>query len=48
MNNQQATELISAAIRRLKRAKKFTDSTLLDTAITYAEAALKDVRRKEA
>ena len=47
MNNQQATELISAALRRLKRAKKFTDSVLLDTAITYAETALKDVRSKE-
>ena len=46
MNNQQPAELISAALRRLKRAKKFTDSALLDTAITYAEAALKDVRRK--
>lgn len=47
MNNQQAAELISAAIRRLKRAKKFTDSALLDAAITYATFALKDVRRKE-
>lgn len=45
---KQAALQIAAGIRRLERAEKFTDSTLLDTAITYAEAALKDVRRKEA
>ena len=41
--NQQAKEVLRAAIRRLKRTQKFAKSRNLDAAIIYAERALKEI-----
>lgn len=43
--NNQGIEVLAAAIRRLKRAKKFTDNKELDYAIYYAEKALSEMKR---
>ena len=41
--NQQAKEVLRAAVRRLKRTQKFVSSRNLDAAIFYAERALKEI-----
>lgn len=46
-NKQQVTEILTAAIRRLKRTQKFLDSESLKIAIVYAEKALEEVKGKE-